>query len=61
MISPSEGHYDMLQLQPVGPNMYMKTYIQETGEPPRTAKAQTICANAEHWMEEGQSSEIYWL
>ena len=28
MISPSEGHYDMLQLQPVGPSLHMTTYIQ---------------------------------
>ena len=37
MISPSERRYDMLQLQPVGPSLHMTTYIQETGEPPRTA------------------------
>ena len=44
MISASEGRYDMLLLQPVGPSLHMTTYIQETGEPPRTAKAQTMRA-----------------
>ena len=44
MISPSEGRYDILQLQPVGPNLRMTTYIQETGETPLTAKAQAMRA-----------------
>ena len=44
MISPSKGRYEMLLLQPVGSSLHMTTYIQETGEPPRTAKPQTIRA-----------------
>ena len=44
MISPSKGRYDMFLLQPVGPSLHMTTYIQETGESPSTAKAQTIRA-----------------
>ena len=46
MISPSKGRYDMLLLQPFGPAActWQRTYIQETGESPRTAKAQTIRA-----------------
>ena len=42
MISPSKGRYDMLLLQPVATSLHMTTYIQETGEPPRTAKVQTL-------------------
>ena len=44
MISPSKGRYDILLLQPVGLSLHMTTYIQKTGESPRTTKAQTIRA-----------------
>ena len=47
MISPSKGRYDMLLLQPDGPSLHMTAYIHETGEPPRTTKAQTIWAKEE--------------
>ena len=42
MISPSEGRYDMLLLQQVGPSLQMITYIQETGEQQRTVKTNNI-------------------
>ena len=32
----------MLLLQPVGPSLHMTTFIQETREPPRTGKEQTL-------------------
>ena len=45
MISPSEGHYDMLLLQSVCPSLHMTTYIRETVEQPSTVKAQKNVSN----------------